>query len=63
MKPSRNANSWCQKLVVFLVFVSTFLLLGLNGCYNPYNEIQSVIANRLNAMEWSNNAWEEYILQ
>lgn len=33
------------------------------GLYNPTHDIQSVIDYRLNAMEASNNGWDEYIRQ
>lgn len=31
------------------------------GLYDPYNDIQSVIDYRQDVMDWSANAWDEYI--
>ncbi len=34
-----------------------------SSLYDPTNEIQSVIGYQQEVMDWSANAWDEYILQ
>ena len=67
MARTQNNNGRFGK-VALMVVVTLATLAGSVGCvpgygYDPTNIIQSVIGNRLDAMDWSANAWDEYILE
>ncbi len=59
MKGLRNGA--VRRVVMGLVLVLGMVMT--TGCYNPTYEIQSVIGYRQSVMDWSNDAWDAYILE
>jgi len=54
--------------MALVVLVTVATLVGSTGCiptlgFNPTSLIQSVIGDRLDAMEWAADGWDDYIMQ